>query len=162
MIHLEIQPPNRSSKRTVLVAVVAVGSKVKLPFTAGAGKRRIDDLALLSTLATKRCTTITPSTSFYNSSSSNPSSPDDTPTQPYPTPDTILNQDVTSPHAFHLMLVLQPINKRLPPNDIVRVKVGDELIVVIPGFNAINPCDDVGCVHCLYFQEFEKVINNTL
>jgi hypothetical protein len=126
---------------TVLAAVNAVGCKVKLSFMVGAGKRRIDDLAPLLTPATKQCATVTPSMSFYTSSSSNP--------PPYPTPTaTLINQGVTTPNAFHRTLVLRPKYKQLPPNDIVQVKAGNKLVVVIPDFNAINPHNDLGCVCC--------------
>ena len=45
----------------------------------------------------------------------------------------LINQDVTPPHAHHRPSVLQPIYKRLAPDQIVRLKAGDEVIVVVPG-----------------------------
>ncbi len=46
----------------------------------------------------------------------------------------LINQDIVPGHCPHCTSVLQPVYKRLPPEDIVRLKANDELIVVIPAF----------------------------
>jgi hypothetical protein len=43
----------------------------------------------------------------------------------------LLHQDITPHHTYHWTSVLQPIYKRLLPHDIVWLKAGNKLIVVI-------------------------------
>jgi hypothetical protein len=73
----------------------------------------------------------------------------------------LLLQDITPHHAYHRISILQPIYKRLPPHDIVLLKAGDELIVVILMLGNKVP-DDWVLVLLSYVRAFEKVVNYTL
>ncbi len=56
--------------------------------------------------------------------------------------------------------MLQPVYKRLPPEDIVRLKANDELIVVISAIT--NTTDkDVLLVLCKYYLLFQRIIDKT-
>jgi len=48
----------------------------------------------------------------------------------------LIDQDFVPGHSHHRTSVLQPVYKRLPPEDIVRLKAGDELIVVVPAITS--------------------------
>jgi len=57
--------------------------------------------------------------------------------------------------------VLQPVYKRLPPEDIVRLKAGDELIVVIPAItNKTEKC--LVIILQQYVNVFQRVIEKSL
>ncbi len=75
----------------------------------------------------------------------------------------LINQDVSPPHAYHRPSILQPIYKHLPPKDIVCLKAGDKIIVVIPVF-AVNRkvADNIACILTSYMRAFERGVNNTL
>ena len=73
----------------------------------------------------------------------------------------LIDQDIVPRHSHHHRSVLQPICKCLPLEDIVRLKAGDELIVVIP---AITSKTDKGLVIILwqYINVFQRVIKKSL
>ncbi len=73
------------------------------------------------------------------------------------------NQDISPPHTYHRSSALQPIYKRLPPEDIIRLKAGDEIIVVIPVFgNNGKVADNLACILTSYTRAFKRVVDNTL
>jgi len=56
--------------------------------------------------------------------------------------------------------VLQPVFKRLLPEDIVHLKASDELIVVIPAVtNTTNK--DVLLILCKYYWVFQRIIDKS-
>jgi hypothetical protein len=73
----------------------------------------------------------------------------------------LIDQDVVPQHSHHRTSVLQPVYKCLPPEDIVRLKAGDELVVVIP---AITNKTDKGLAIILrqYVNVFQRVIKKSL
>jgi hypothetical protein len=73
----------------------------------------------------------------------------------------LIDQDVVPRHSYHRTSVLQPVYKRLAPDDIVRLKAGNELIVVIP---AITNKTVKGLVIILrqYVNVFQRLIEKSL
>ena len=72
----------------------------------------------------------------------------------------LIDQDIVPQHPPHRTLVLQPVYKQLPPEDIVCLKASDELIVVIPAIT--NTTDkDVLLVLCKYYLLFQRIIDKS-
>jgi len=72
----------------------------------------------------------------------------------------LINQDIVPGHCPHRTSVLQPVYKRLPPEDIVRLKANDKLIVVIPAFTEKTD-KDVLLVLCKYYWLFQRIIDKS-
>ncbi len=75
----------------------------------------------------------------------------------------LINQDISPPHVYHRLSILQSIYKCLPPEDIVCLKIGNEIIIVIPVF-AVNGkvSGNIACILMSYTRAFERVMDNTL
>jgi hypothetical protein len=70
----------------------------------------------------------------------------------------LIDQDIVPHHHPRCTSVLQPVYKQLPPEDIVRLKANDELIVVIQAIT--NTTDkDVLLVLCKYYLLFQRIID---
>jgi hypothetical protein len=70
------------------------------------------------------------------------------------------DQDIAPRHRPYRTLVLQHEYKLLPPEDIVRLKASDELIVAIPAIT--NTTDnDVLLVLCKYNLLFQRIISKS-
>ena len=70
----------------------------------------------------------------------------------------LIDQDIVPRHFPHCTLVLQPVYKQVSPEDIVRLKANDELIVVIQAIT--NTTDkDVLLVLCKYYLLFQRIID---
>ncbi len=72
----------------------------------------------------------------------------------------LINQDIVPGHCPHCTSVLQPVYKRLPPEDIVRLKANNELIVVIPAFTEKTD-KDVLLGICKYYWLFQRIIDKS-
>jgi hypothetical protein len=48
----------------------------------------------------------------------------------------LIDQDIVPGHSHHRTSVLQPVYKRLLPEDIVCLKAGNELLVVVPAITS--------------------------
>jgi hypothetical protein len=68
------------------------------------------------------------------------------------------------PQAYHQPSALQPIYKHLPPEDIICLKAGNEIIIVIPVFaNNEKVADNLACILTSYtMRAFKRVVDNTL
>jgi hypothetical protein len=73
----------------------------------------------------------------------------------------LINQDIVLGHAYYWTLILQPIYKRLPQYDVIRLLPGKEIIVVIPAIGAKTP-DDIARFLGLYAWRFKGVVNKIL
>jgi hypothetical protein len=73
----------------------------------------------------------------------------------------LLNQGQIAPHADHRTSVLKLIYKHLPSNNILHLKAGNELILVIPVL-VDKVMDDRAAVHDIYGKSFTKMADNTL
>jgi hypothetical protein len=78
-----------------------------------------------------------------------------------PEPSPMYGQVIIPPHTYNWASVLQPIYKRLPPEDIVRLKAGDELIVVVLAVDPKTP-NDVAHIVCLYTWALKNILNRSL
>jgi hypothetical protein len=164
--HSDIHPQHASSVTTVL----SVGHKVKSSFTEGAGMQKADRSATPSITPAKRGATgggdtVVPArrvTLCYSFNDTVPShSPDDV-TNPFlPSKAMLINQDLVLYHQSHCKSVLQPIYKRLPPEDIMRLFPGEELIVVIPAIGR-KTLPDVSKILIRYMDKFKKVLHKSL
>ncbi len=72
----------------------------------------------------------------------------------------LIDQDIVPGHCPYHTSVLQPVYKQLPPEDIVRFKANDELIVVIPALTKKTD-KDVLLVLCKYYLLFLKIIDKS-
>jgi hypothetical protein len=72
----------------------------------------------------------------------------------------LINQDIVPGHCPHCTSVLQPVYKRLPPEDIVRLKANDELIVVIPALTKKTDKDVLLVLH-KYYLLFQRIIDKS-
>ncbi len=72
----------------------------------------------------------------------------------------LINQDIVPGHCPHCTSVLQPVYKRLPPEDIVWLKANDELIVVIPALTKKTD-KDVLLVLRKYYLLFQRLIDKS-
>ncbi len=70
-------------------------------------------------------------------------------------------QAIVPPHASNQVSILQPIYKHLPPEDVVQLKAGDKLIVVVLAMGPKTP-NDVACILCSYTRVFKNVLDRTL
>jgi hypothetical protein len=68
----------------------------------------------------------------------------------------VINQDIIPPHAYYQISVLQPIYKRLSPDNIIQLMAGDELIVVIPVFDHTKSPDHALHVCHSYIHAHQK------
>ncbi len=72
----------------------------------------------------------------------------------------LLDQDAVVPgHSLNPPSVLQALYKRLPPEDIVRLRPGDEIIVVLPAFSRCS--EEAITVIEHYRRTFSRVIERT-
>ena len=119
------------SSETLIGAVTIAGRQLMSSFVLSTGrrKRKPDDESTTpsDTPATKRRATVSPD-SLGPSSAADPDSA--APDSPFDA--MLVNHDIVSHHATPRTSVIQPVYRRLLPDDIVRLKAGDEIIVVIP------------------------------
>ena len=73
----------------------------------------------------------------------------------------LIDQDIVPPHSPHCMSVLQPVYKQLPPDNVICLKAGDELIIVVSAITAKTD-KAVGLVLQGYFCVFQRVIEKLL
>ena len=139
-------------------AATAIGRKVKSLFTKGLGKRKIVEvdqalLSAFSTAATQRCSSPPTSTTPTSTSAKQHNAGATVPPATHVATTTLrtvlfsdaesmlIDQDIFPQHLPHRTSVLQPVYKQLPPEDIVRLKANDELIVVIPAITNTSDKD---------------------
>ena len=67
----------------------------------------------------------------------------------------LINQDIVPLHHHHLTLVLQPVYKQFPPEDIVHLKASDKLIVAIPATTNTTDKDVLLVFHKYYLLSRE-------
>ncbi len=158
VLHRNIHPPDQST----LTGDASIGWKVKSLFTKGAGKCKVDPLALAPMSEKRHLASVSITPDAARSSNAATTTPFSTPrprtnmmraTPQYslvdPAPLPMYGQAIVPPHAYNWASVLQPIYKCLPPDDVGRLKAGDELIVVVPAVGPKTP-NDVVCILRLY------------
>jgi hypothetical protein len=128
-VHSDVHPQHASS----VVAVLAVGQKVKSSFTEGTNKQKADHSAAPSITPARRGATgggdtvvpgrhVTPRYSYNDTVPSR--SPDDV-IDPFLASEAMpINQGMVPYHRSHCTSVLQTIYKCLPPKDIMRLLPG--------------------------------------
>jgi hypothetical protein len=155
-----------SSSDTAVGAISTAGRQLKSSFVLSTGrrKRKPDDESTPSeTPATKRRATVSPDSVSADATSSSDRDVD-------PPLDAILvNSDIVGHHVNPRTSVIQPIYRRLLPDDIVRLKSGDEIIVVIPILDRVRGKGEqkdllrIAYARRLqYRMAFEGIINYTL
>ncbi len=72
----------------------------------------------------------------------------------------LIDQDIVPQHSVHRPSILQPIYRRISPDDIVRLDPGDEITVVIPPVSK-NTMDLGGKVLWMYCKMFELVVKRS-
>ncbi len=72
----------------------------------------------------------------------------------------LIRQDIVPDHSIHRPSILQPIYRRISPDDIVRLDPGDEITVVIPPVTK-NTTDLGGKVLRMYCKMFEHVVERS-
>ena len=167
---LAIQYAEHPVHRGATGAVTAVSRLVRASFVRAGGKRGLDSASDTTPLQTKRraSAAITPGSLgllSYAPSSSASSTSGHTSGRVLPLPPArcsamLLDQDAVVPgHSYNPPSVLQALYKRLPPEDIVRLRPGDEIIVVLP---AVSRCsEEAVSVVEHYRRTFTRIIERT-